>query len=65
MGRRKISTTVYLTQEQTDHLKALSDRTKVPIAEFIRQGVDHVLGRERQGEHTPSAVAPAAGPGEG
>jgi len=41
--RKKISTTVYITEEQNEHLKQLNDKTKVPIAEFIRQGIDLIL----------------------
>jgi hypothetical protein len=47
MARKKISTTVYITPEQNELLKALHDRTKVPVAEYIRQGIDLVLDRER------------------
>lgn len=43
MARKKISTTVYITEEQNEMLKRLNDKTKVPIAEFIRQGIDLVL----------------------
>lgn len=43
MGRKKLSTTVYITVEQDAALKALHARTKVPVAEFIRQGIDLVL----------------------
>ena len=43
MARKKVSTTIYLEQEQLDALQALSKETKVPMAEYIRQGVDHVL----------------------
>ncbi len=43
--RRKVTTTVYITPEQNEQLKALHDRTKVPIAEFIRQGIDLILKR--------------------
>lgn len=43
MARRKISTTVYITPEQDAALKALSARTKVPVAEYIRQGIDRLL----------------------
>ena len=42
---KKVSTTVYLTPEQLDALKALSERTRVPIAEYIREGVGMVLER--------------------
>ncbi len=43
MARKKISTTVYITPEQDERLKLLHDRTKVPVAEYIRQGIDLVL----------------------
>ena len=45
--RKKISTTVYITPEQNERLKLLHDRTKVPVAEYIRQGIDLVLQRYR------------------
>jgi len=45
MGRRKISTTVYITPRQNEQLKLLSARTKVPVAEYIREGIDSVLER--------------------
>ena len=40
---RKITTTIYLTEEQQTLLKELSQRSKVPVAEYIRQGVDLIL----------------------
>ncbi|MEE2959868.1 MAG: ribbon-helix-helix domain-containing protein [Myxococcota bacterium] len=40
---KKISTTVYITQTQSERLKQLHGRTKVPVAEYIRQGIDMVL----------------------
>lgn len=48
MARKKISTTVYITEEQNEMLKKLNDKTKVPIAEFIRQGIDLILDRYQQ-----------------
>lgn len=45
MGRKKVSTTVYITAEQDARLKALNQATKVPVAEYIRQGIDLVLAR--------------------
>ncbi len=45
MPRKKISTTVYITPEQDARLKQLHARTKVPVAEYIRQGIDLVLDR--------------------
>jgi hypothetical protein len=48
MPRKKISTTIYITPEQNDALKLLNDRTKVPVAEYIRQGIDLVLDKYRR-----------------
>lgn len=45
MERKKISTTVYITPEQNDLLKLLNQKTKVPIAEYIREGIDMVLDK--------------------
>ncbi|MEO0335331.1 MAG: ribbon-helix-helix domain-containing protein [Pseudomonadota bacterium] len=42
MGK-KIATTVYITEDQQARLKALNEQTKVPVAEYIRQGIDVVL----------------------
>jgi hypothetical protein len=47
MARKKISTTVYITAEQDEMLKLLHQKTKVPVAEYIRQGIDLVLEREK------------------
>jgi hypothetical protein len=47
MARRMLSTTVYLTREQDAALKTLHARTKVPIAEYIRQGIDYVISQHR------------------
>jgi hypothetical protein len=47
MARKKISTTVYITPEQGEALKLLHDRTRVPVAEYIRQGIDLVLEQYR------------------
>jgi hypothetical protein len=43
MSRKKVSTTIYITPEQADRLRLLHDRTKVPIAVYIREGIDMVL----------------------
>ena len=43
MSRKKVSTTIYITPEQAERLKILHDRTKVPIAVYIREGIDMVL----------------------
>ncbi|NCQ62124.1 MAG: ribbon-helix-helix domain-containing protein [Myxococcales bacterium] len=47
MARKKISTTVYITPEQNERLKLLHERTKVPVAVYIREGIDLVLERHR------------------
>lgn len=43
MSRKKVSTTIYITPEQAERLKMLHDRSKVPIAVYIREGIDMVL----------------------
>ena len=43
MSRKKISTTIYIEPEQSEKLKLLHGRTKVPIAVYIREGIDMVL----------------------
>ena len=48
MSRKKVSTTIYITPEQAERLKLLHDRTKVPIAVYIREVIDMVL---KQYEH--------------
>ena len=45
MARKKISTTVYITEEQDQRLKELSRRTKVPVSVYIREGIDLALDR--------------------
>ena len=55
MARKKVSTTVYITPEQDELLKLLHQKTKVPVAEYIRQGIDLVLDRERS--HLPGQLS--------
>lgn len=43
MSRNKVSTTIYITPEQSERLKLLHERTKVPISVYIREGIDMVL----------------------
>ena len=43
LADKKVSTTVYITREQSEKLKLLHNETKVPVAEYIRQGIDWVL----------------------
>jgi predicted DNA-binding protein len=47
MARKKISTTIYITPEQNERLKLLNSKTRVPVAEYIRQGIDLVLDKEK------------------
>jgi predicted DNA-binding protein len=47
MSRKKISTTIYITPEQEQALKQLNAATKVPMAEYIRQGIEMVLEKYR------------------
>jgi hypothetical protein len=71
MLRRKVSTTIYITPEQADRLKLLHERTKVPVAVYIREGIDlmlkhyeHVLPGQLSldGSTPPPAPAGPAGP---
>lgn len=48
MSRRKVSTTIYITEEQNEALKRLNEQTKVPVAEYIRQGIDLILARHQE-----------------
>lgn len=45
MARKKLSTTIYITPEQNDRLRVLHERSKVPIAVYIREGIDLVLAK--------------------
>jgi predicted DNA-binding protein len=54
MARKKISTTIYITPEQNERLKLLNQKTKVPVAEYIRQGIDLVL--EKYKDQLPGQV---------
>ncbi len=45
MARKKVSTAVYVTPEQNDALRILHERTKVPVAVSIREGIDLVLAK--------------------
>lgn len=47
-------TTVYIEPVQDSLLKALSSRTNVPVAEYIRRGIDLVLEAHR--EHVPGQL---------
>lgn len=51
MGRKKISTTVYLDAWQLDALKALHERTKMPMANMIRAALDEWLEKNVDAQH--------------
>lgn len=44
---KKQATTIYITEQQQQQLKDLNRRSKVPIAEYIREGIDLVLEKYR------------------
>ena len=48
MARNKLPTTVYITEEQQQLLKLLSERTKVPVAAYIREGIEMILKKYRK-----------------
>lgn len=55
MARKKIPTTVYLRPEQAEALRSLHERTKVPVAEYVREGIDLIL--DRHADVLPGQVA--------
>ena len=50
MARKKITTTVYLEPEQKERLAKLHERTRVPVAAYIREGIDLVLAFHAEAE---------------
>ncbi|MES2962605.1 MAG: ribbon-helix-helix domain-containing protein [Bdellovibrionota bacterium] len=44
---KKLATTIYITESQNQLLKELNRRSKVPVAEYIREGIDLVLQKYR------------------
>jgi hypothetical protein len=69
MSRKKISTTIYITPAQSERLKMLHERTNVPVAVYIREGIDWVLKRYEHllpGQLTlDEAAEPGKAPGPG
>ena len=58
---KKRATTCYLERRQLDQLRALSNATKVPVAELIRQGIDRILEREESEQcGTPTTMTTTA-----
>jgi len=65
MARKKVSTTIYITPDQSEKLKLLHERTKVPVAVYIREGIDLVLEKHAHllpGQLTLDAAAGAKKP---
>lgn len=65
MSRKKVSTTIYITPEQSERLRLLHDRTKVPISVYIREGIDLVLKHYEHvlpGQMTLDSATPVAAP---
>ena len=48
MASRKVATTIDITIEQDRALKLLSQATQIPMAQYIREGIDLVLERHRE-----------------
>lgn len=65
MSRKKVATTIYITNEQDKQLKLLSQAMGLPMAELIRQGIDHVLERYQDRLPTQLGLFPAADDGAG
>lgn len=40
---RKVATTIYITAEQDEKLKLLSQATNTSMAQYIREGIDLIL----------------------
>lgn len=60
---KKLATTIYITEQQQQLLKELNRRSKVPIAEYIREGIDLVLEKHRDqlpGQMELSSLLPGA-----
>lgn len=55
-SQKKISTTVYITPEQNEKLSLLNERTKVPVAVYIREGIDLILKKHE--DKLPGQIGP-------
>jgi len=43
-----VSTTIYIREDQKQKLRELNTRTKVPISEYVRQGIELMLEEHRE-----------------
>ena len=48
MSESKTQITTYILVSQKEKLKNLSDKTRVPISEYLREGIDLVLDKYRE-----------------
>lgn len=52
MSESKTQITTYILVSQKEKLKVLSSKTRVPISEYLREGIDLVLDKYREELHT-------------
>ena len=48
MSESKTQITTYILVSQKEKLKSLSGKTRVPISEYLREGIDLVLDKYRE-----------------
>lgn len=48
MSESKTQITTYILVSQKEKLKHLSSKTRVPISEYLREGIDLVLDKYRE-----------------
>ena len=48
MSESKTQITTYILVSQKEKLKDLSNKTRVPISEYLREGIDLVLDKYRE-----------------
>ena len=48
MSESKTQITTYILVSQKDRLKELSNKTRVPISEYLREGIDLVLEKYKE-----------------
>jgi hypothetical protein len=58
MRRYPVLTTVYLSEEQHEQLRRLHERTRVPVAVYLREAVDAILERHGLRQPAPLKVVP-------
>ena len=48
MSQRKVARTIYITDEQLEALKRLSEKTKVPQSVYVREALDMLLEKSSE-----------------